>query len=74
MYIKLIVCIYLYYSVYAVLLYKHLLFYCRDDTNDSIKCLLKRSISSEFTYASGVFGFLEIIMENMEVDSQRRDM
>jgi len=56
------------------ILYKHLLLYCRDDTNDSIKCLLKRCISSEFSYSSGVFGFLKTIMENLEASSQHRDM
>ncbi|XP_012529406.1 telomere-associated protein RIF1 isoform X2 [Monomorium pharaonis] len=34
--------------------------------SNTIKCLLERCVSPEFTYSSGVFGFLETIMEHLK--------
>ncbi|KYN04288.1 Telomere-associated protein RIF1 [Cyphomyrmex costatus] len=34
--------------------------------SNTIKCLLERCVSSEFSYSSGVLGFLETIMENLK--------
>ncbi|KAL0107662.1 hypothetical protein PUN28_014756 [Cardiocondyla obscurior] len=35
--------------------------------SNTIKCLLERCVSPEFTYSSGVLGFLETIMENLKL-------
>ncbi|KYQ52784.1 Telomere-associated protein RIF1, partial [Trachymyrmex zeteki] len=38
----------------------------RNQDSNMIKCLLERCVSSEFSYSSGVFGFLETILENLK--------
>ncbi|XP_011877045.1 PREDICTED: telomere-associated protein RIF1-like isoform X2 [Vollenhovia emeryi] len=40
--------------------------YILDYNSNTIKCLLERCVSPEFTYSSGVFGFLETIMGNLK--------
>ncbi|XP_072767037.1 uncharacterized protein [Anoplolepis gracilipes] len=40
--------------------------YILDHNSDTIKCLLERCFSPEFTYSSGVLGFLETIIENLK--------
>ncbi|XP_024886472.1 telomere-associated protein RIF1-like isoform X2 [Temnothorax curvispinosus] len=40
--------------------------YILDYDSNTIKCLLERCVSPEFTYSSGVLGFLETIMENLK--------
>ncbi|KAG5333581.1 RIF1 protein, partial [Acromyrmex heyeri] len=42
----------------------HILF--KNQDSNTIKCLLERCVSSEFSYSSGVLGFLETIMENLK--------
>ncbi|KAL6261612.1 hypothetical protein P5V15_006699 [Pogonomyrmex californicus] len=49
--------------------------YILDYNSNTIKCLLERCVSSEFTYSLGVLGFLETIMENIKsVFNTRNDM
>ncbi|KAL6423859.1 hypothetical protein ACFW04_010356 [Cataglyphis niger] len=40
--------------------------YILDHDSDAIKCLLERCLSPEFSYSSGVLGFLETIIENLK--------
>lgn len=49
--------------------------YILDYDSNTIKCLLERCISPEFTYSSSVLGFLETIMEDLKsvYDSHNED-
>lgn len=60
---------YSYFTQYY--LYNILFLHYRDRINYAFKCLLERCFGPEFTYSSGVLGFLETIIENLKLMMDR---